>query len=124
MTNTGGGTGAGSTQVTASTITGPLRLLDRHARTIVKHAIAQHGIRSGDLAEGVAEHHTHVSKVLHEIQLEHGSDAMNTAAEYAAAALEAGSLYPGEELDAFLRSTASAVRNTSRDLMKSTPFGG
>ena len=117
--STAGGTGTGSAQVT----TGPLRLLDRHARTIVKHAIAQHGIRGSDFAAGVAEHHDHLCHVLHEIQLEHGSDAMNTAGEYAAAALESGALYPGEELDSFLRNVAASVRATSKDLSKSTPFG-
>jgi hypothetical protein len=114
-----GGTGVDTGQVA----TGPLRLIDRHARTIVKHAIAQHGIRGSDFAAGVAEHHGHLSRVLHEIQLEHGSDAMNTAGEYAAAALESGSLYPGEELDSFLRSVAASVRATSKDLTKNTPFG-
>lgn len=125
MANTAGSDGAAGQGLAngTGTVTGPLRLLDRHARTIVKHAIAQYGIRGNDLAAGVAEHHDQISRVLHEIQLEHGSDAMNAACEYAAAALEAGSLYPGEELDTFLRSIAASVRATSRDLTKSTPFG-
>ena len=124
MGSTAGSGGTGQSLATSTAAaTGPLRLLDRHARTIVKHAIAQHGIRSSDLAAGVAEHHDQISHVLHEIQLEHGADAMNTAGEYAAAALEAGSLYPGEELDTFLRAIAASVRATSRDLTKSTPFG-
>jgi hypothetical protein len=118
------GGATGSSDQAIGTLTGPLRLIDRHARTIVKHAIAQHGIRGSDLAAGVAEHHDQICHVLHEIQLEHGSDAMNTAGEYAAAALESGSIYPGEELDSFLRTIATAARTTARDLTKSTPFGG
>ena len=118
----GGATGS-SDQAQVGALTGPLRLLDRHARTIVKHAIAQHAIRGGDLSSGVAEHHDQICHVLHAIQLEHGSDAMNTAGEYAAAALESGSLYPGEELDTFLRTIAASARSTARDLTKSTPFG-
>lgn len=98
-------------------------MLERHAREIVKLAIAQHGITDGDLATGVGERHDHISRVLHEISLEHGSDAMNTAAEYAAAALEAGSIYQGEELEAFLRTVAASARTTARELTKSTPFG-
>lgn len=120
--------GTGGADVGRSGIGGPaaiavaLRALDRHARTIVKLAIAQQGI-DGDLAVGVAERHDQVAHVLHELSLEHGTDAMVAAAEYAETALEAGSLYPGDELDEFLRSVAAAARATSRDLTKSTPFG-
>lgn len=88
-----------------------------------KHAIAQHGIQGNDLAAGVSERHDQVARVLHEVSLEHGTDAMNTAAEYAAAAIDAGSIYPGEELETFLRDVAGAVRATSRELTKSSPFG-
>ncbi len=48
---------------------------------------------------------------------------MSTAAEYAATALEAGSLYPGDELEAFLRTVAAGVRTTAKELTKSNPFG-
>lgn len=124
MENTTRSAGADQPQVAGpAAVAGAMRLLDRHVRAIVKLAIAQHGIRDGDLAQGVAQRHDRIARVLHEISLEHGTDAMNTAAEYAAAALDAGSIYQGEELEDFLRSVAAAVRTTTRELSKSTPFG-
>lgn len=99
-----------------------LRVLDRHVRTLVRHSIAQHAIRDGDVAAGVGALHGRLATRLHRISLEHGTDAMSTAAEYAAAALESGTLYPGEELDTFLVEVARSVRTTARDLMRSTPF--
>ncbi len=103
--------------------TGALRVLDRHVRAIVRLAIAQHAIRDADTAEGVSQLHDRVSIVLHEITLEHGTDAMATAAEYATAALDVGTLYPGDELEAFLRSVAASTRSTSKELTRHTPFG-
>lgn len=99
-----------------------LRVLDRHVRTLVRHALAQHAVQ-GSVADGVTELHDRLAKLLHAISLEHGTDAMSTAAEYAASALEAGSLYPGDELEAFLREVAAGVRATSKELTRSTPFG-
>ena len=124
MTQSTGSAGAGQPQVGGpAAVARSMIMLERHAREIVKLAIAQHGITDGDLAQGVGERHDHISRVLHEISLEHGSDAMNTAGEYAAAALQAGSIYQGEELEAFLRTVAASARATSRELTKSTPFG-
>jgi hypothetical protein len=119
-----GASGGATTQVGGpAAIAGALRVLDRHARTIVRLAIAQHVIRDADVAGGVASMHDRVSTVLHEVSLEHGTDAMATAAEYAAAALDAGTLYPGEELEAFVRSVAAGARATSKELTRHTPFG-
>lgn len=124
MSNGTSGTDAEQPQVAGpAAVAGALRVLDRHARTIVKLTLAQHAIEEVSLAAGVANRHDRIAHVLHEISLEHGTDAMNTAAEYAAAALDAGSLYPGEELEGFLREVAAAVRATARDLTKATPFG-
>lgn len=100
-----------------------LRVLDRHTRTIVRHALAQHAIQGTDVAEGVTALHDRVARLLHAISLEHGTDAMSTAAEYGATALEAGTMYPGDELEAFLREVAAGVRATAKDLTRSTPFG-
>jgi hypothetical protein len=100
-----------------------LRVLDRHVRVLVRHSISQHAISGGDLAAGVGVLHEQLAGHLHAISLEHGTDAMSTAAEYAAASLEAGSLYPGDELEVFLGTVARSVRATSRDLTKRTPFG-
>jgi hypothetical protein len=100
-----------------------LRVLDRHARTLVRLALAQHAVQGSDVAQGVTGLHDRLAKHLHALSLEHGTDAMSTAAEYAAAALEAGSLYPGDELETFLRDVAAGVRATAKDLTKSTPFG-
>lgn len=124
MANEANAAGADQPQMGGpAAVAGALRILDRHARTITKLAIAQHGVTDSNLAAGVAERHDQVSRLLHEISLEHGADAMNTAAEYAATAIEAGSIYPGQELETFLRHVAAAVRSTSRELTKSTPFG-
>ncbi|MCB0880332.1 MAG: hypothetical protein KDC46_15275 [Thermoleophilia bacterium] len=76
-----------------------------------------------DMAAGVGDLHTRLARHLHEISLELGTDAMATAAEYAATALEAGTLYPGDELERFLVDVARAVRASSKDLTKHTPFG-
>ena len=125
----GTGAGAASGNRAQPEVGGPaavaaaLRQLDRHTRTLVKHALATQSISDTDLAAGVGAQHDHIATVLHEISLEHGTDAMSTAAEYADAALQAGSLYAGEELDTFLPSVAASVRSTSRELTKSTPFG-
>jgi tRNA A37 threonylcarbamoyltransferase TsaD len=97
-------------------VAGALRVLDRHTRTIVKHGLSQQSIAGPSLAEGVGEQHDHVARLLQELSLEHGTEAMSTAAEYAAVALEAGSLYVGEELDSFLRDVAGSVRATSKEL--------
>lgn len=101
-----------------------LRVLDGHVRTIVRLAIAQHAIHEeGGAANGVGALHERIARLLHELSLEHGTDAMSTAAEYAASALEAGILYLGEELETFLRDVTASVRATSKDLTRSTPFG-
>jgi hypothetical protein len=104
-------------------VSAALGVLDHHARVLVRHAIAHQAIGGGDLVDGVGELHAHVAGLLHAISLEHGSDAMATAADYAAAALHAGSLYPGAELDAFLARVAASVRTTSKELTRATPFG-
>ena len=118
------GTTAGPTQVGGpAAVAGALRVLDRHTRVLVKLSIAQQTIQDVDLAHGVGDLHDRLARLLHGISLEHGTDAMSTAAEYAAAAIDAGSLYPGDELDAFLGGVALAARTTSRELMKGTPFG-
>ncbi|MCW2921205.1 MAG: hypothetical protein JWL76_1079 [Thermoleophilia bacterium] len=106
-----------------ASVASALHVLDRHARTLVGLALAQHSVQGGDIAEGVVELHDRLSQLLHAISLEHGTDAMSTAAEYAARAQEAGSLYPGDELETFLRDVAAGVRATAKDLTKSTPFG-
>lgn len=125
MSNGTSNTGADQPQVAGpAAVAGALRVLDRHARTMVKLSITAQAVTGNDLAAGVAAEHDRVAHTLHEISLEHGTDAMNTAAEYAACALEAGSLYHGEELDTFMRDVAVSVRNTSRELTKHTPFGG
>lgn len=118
------GSGAGAaTQVGGpAAVASALRVLDRHVRTLVRHALAQHAVQGNNVAAGVTELHGRIAKLLHSISLEHGTDAMSTAAEYGAAALEAGTLYPGDELEAFLREVAAGVRATSKDLTKSTPF--
>lgn len=100
-----------------------LRVLDRHTRTLVRHALAQNAVQGNDVAAGVTALHDRLAKLLHAISLEHGTDAMSTAAEYGAVALEAGTLYPGDELEVFLREVATGVRTTSKELTKSTPFG-
>jgi hypothetical protein len=125
MTTSGAATtGADQPQVGGpAAVAGALRALDRHARSLVKHGLAQQSIGGASLAAGVGEQHDHLARLLHEISLEHGTDAMSTAAEYASAALEAGSLYFGDELDQFLRQVAASVRTTSRELTKNTPFG-
>lgn len=110
---------AGPAAVTAS-----LRQLDRHVRAIVTLCVAQQAIRDPDLAGAVATHHDDVARVLHDISLEHGTDAMDAASDYAEAALAAGSLYPGEDLERFLRHVAAAVRATSRTLARAAPFPG
>ncbi|MCW2925355.1 MAG: hypothetical protein JWM98_2759 [Thermoleophilia bacterium] len=124
---TGGGTsgvGAPARDVGGpAAVAAALRDLDRHARTIVKLALAGGALRDADLAEGVGELHARIAQSLHAISLEHGTDAMSTAAEYAATALESGLLYPGDELDRFLRDVAASARATSRDLTKGSPLG-
>ncbi|MCW2928870.1 MAG: hypothetical protein JWM86_2838 [Thermoleophilia bacterium] len=123
MADAGAGGATSGPQVGGpAAIASALRVLDRHARTLVKLAVAQHAITDGDTAAGVGAWHDRTSRLLHAISLEHGTDAMATAAEYGAAALEAGSIYPGDELDAFLREVAASVRATSRDLTKASPF--
>lgn len=119
--------GAGVSSVTQvggpAAVTTAMGMLDQHVRVLVRHSISQQAIRDADLAAGIGELHGRIASRLHAISLEHGSDAMSTAAEYAATALEAGSLYPGDELDAFLTEVAARVRATSKGLAKSTPFG-
>ncbi len=124
MAESGSGSVTSSTQVGGpAAVASALRVLDRHARTLVRHAIAQHAIRESDTAAGVAALHDRISRVLHALSLEHGTDAMSTAGEYAAAALEAGTIYPGDELEEFLRHVCASARATSKELTKSTPFG-
>ena len=124
MANTSGTTGPEPMQYGGPAgVATALRVLDRHARIIVRHSIAQHALHGNDAAMAVGDLHDRVSRLLHDISLEHGTDAMSTAAEYAAAALDAGTLYPGDELDVFLRQVASAARVTAKELTKSTPFG-
>lgn len=114
---------AGEPQVGGpAAVSAALRVLDRHVRTLVRHSIAQQAIRDGDVAAGVGALHARLATRLHRISLEHGTDAMSTAAEYAAAALESGTLYSGEELDTFLVEVARSVRATAKDLTRSTPF--
>lgn len=115
----GGGPQVGGPAAASSS----LRMLDRHVRTLVRHSIAQQAIRDSDVATGVGVLHGRLAACLHRISLEHGTDAMSTAAEYAAVALESGSLYPGEELDAFLAQVARSVRATAKDLTRPTQFG-
>ena len=98
--------------------------VDRNARVLVRLVVERQAIDDADIAAGVGALHERLSRLLHAISLEHGSDAMATAAEYAVAALEAGSLYPGDELEAFLRQVAASVRATSKGLTRTTPFGG
>lgn len=125
MANTAGSVGADHhPQVGGpAAVAAALRVLDRHTRTLVKLVLAHRGVDDADLARGVCDQHDRIAHVLHAISLEHGTDAMNTAAEYAATALDTGSLYPGEELETFLRDVAGRVRATARDLTKSTPYG-
>jgi hypothetical protein len=125
MAESGSVAAAGSaTQVGGpAAVASALQVLDRHARTLVRLALAQHAIRDTDVAGGVGSLHDRLARLLHALSLEHGTDAMSTAAEYAAAALEAGSLYPGDELEAFLRDVTASVRTTSKELTRSTPFG-
>lgn len=120
----GGTSGAvGPTQVGGpAAIAAAMRQLDHYARSIVKLALAQDVIKGANVADGVARWHDHVTRMLHSVALEHGSDAMMVAAEYASAALEAGVLYAGDELDLFLRDVASAARETARDLTKASPI--
>ncbi|MCW2961272.1 MAG: hypothetical protein JWM90_1659 [Thermoleophilia bacterium] len=99
-----------------------LRVLDGHVRALVRVALVQQSLRENDVAAGVAEFHERCARLLHAVSLEHGTDAMSTASEYAVTSLEAGLLYP-DELDSFIRSVAGSVRATSRDLTKATPFG-
>jgi hypothetical protein len=100
-----------------------LRVLDRHVRTLVGIALVQHGAQEADAAVSVGAWHDRFARLLHAVSLEFGTEAMATASEYAATALEHGLLYPSDELDAFIRTVASSVRTTSRDLLKGTPFG-
>ena len=104
-------------------IASSLRVLERHVRVLVRHAITQQAIRDADLAAGVSQLHDRLATHLHAISLEHGTDAMSTAAEYAATALEAGAIYPGDELEGFLASVAASARTTSKELTRHTPFG-
>lgn len=118
-----GSTGGATAQVGGpAAVASALRVLDRHARTLVRLSLVQHAIRDSDVAAGVTTLHDRLARVLHVISLEHGTDAMSTAAEYAAAALEAGSLYPGDELESFLRDVSAGVRATSKDLTRSGPL--
>lgn len=122
--SSGSGNGGSAIQVGGpAAVATALRVLDRHVRVIVRHSISQQAIRDSDLAEGVGALHGRIARHLHGLSLEHGTDAMSTAAEYAAASLEAGSIYSGDELDAFLTDVARSVRATSRNLTRSTPFG-
>lgn len=124
MADAAGPATTGATQVGGpAAIASALRVLDRHVRVLVRHSITQQAIRDSDLASGVAALHERLASQLHAISLEHGTDAMSTAAEYAATALDSGSLYPGDELEAFLTRVAGDVRATSKALTKSTPFG-
>lgn len=116
--------GSGSQLGGPASVAAALRVLDRHVRTLVRHSIAQQAIRDGDVAAGVGALHGRLATRLHGISLEHGTDAMSTAAEYAAAALESGSLYAGEELEAFLGDVARSVRATSKELTRTQPYGG
>lgn len=97
--------------------------VDRHARVLVQLVVARHAIDDGDIAAGVGALHARLSRLLYSISLEHGSDAMATAAQYAVSALDAGSLYPGSELESFIGQVAASVRMTAKDLTRSTPFG-
>lgn len=123
MAESRSGSGATTQMGGPASVASALRVLDRHARTLVRLALVQQTVPGNDVADGVTGLHDRLSKLLHAISLEHGTDAMSTAAEYAASALEAGSLYPGDELEAFLRDVAAGVRATSKELTKSTPFG-
>ncbi len=122
MAESGSGSGT-TTQVGGpAAVASAMRVLDRHVRALVRHALAQHAVQGANVAD-VAALHDRLAKLLHAISLEHGTDAMSTAAEYGAAALEAGSLYPGDELEVFLRDVAAGVRATAKELTRSTPFG-
>jgi len=99
-----------------------MHVQDRHVRAIVRSAIAQQAMHGSNVATGVAAWHERVARLLHQIALEHGSEAMSAAAEYAVAAMEAQLLYAGEELDEFLKDVAAAVRATSRDISRHAPF--
>lgn len=120
---------AGSSSTSATGVGGPaavasaLRMMDRHTRTLVKLVLTQQAIPGNDVAQGVGELHARIATLLHGISLEHGNDAMATAAEYGAVALESGVLYAGDELESFLQDVAASVRATSRELAKGTPFG-
>lgn len=120
----GSGSGEGVPQVGGpAAVSAALRVLDRHVRTLVRHSIAQQAVSEATVAEGVGALHARLAGRLHRISLEHGTDAMSTAAEYAAAALEAGSIYPGDELDTFLGEVARSVRATAKDLTRTAPYG-
>ena len=121
-------TGAGSSGRHGQGVQGPsavaaaMHVQDRHVRAIVRSAIAQQAMHGSNVATGVAAWHERVARLLHQIALEHGSEAMSAAAEYAVAAMEAQLLYAGEELDEFLKDVAAAVRATSRDISRHAPF--
>lgn len=106
-----------------SAVAGAMRVMDRHVRAIVRVAIAQQAMHGSDVATGVAAWHERITRQLQRISIEHGSDAMSAAAEYAVAAMEAHQLYAGEELDEFLRDVAAAVRATARDVNRHNPLG-
>lgn len=99
----------------------PMRVIDTHVRAVVRIAITQQAIRGTGFADGIATLHDQLARCMHDISLEFGMEPMVAAAEYAAAALETGSIYPGDELEAFLRRIAASVRATSKQLSRSTP---
>lgn len=95
--------------------------IEGHVRALVRAALAQGATRGPvDAASSVARWHDGIAASLHAVAIDFGTEATSTAAEYGVAALEAGVLYPGDELEAFLREVGGAVRATTRRLATGT----
>lgn len=109
--------------VAISSMSGPAAIaatfanLERHVRIIVGIAIEKQAIH-GDVAAGIGDMHDRVAHLFDEVTRDYGTDTMVAAAEYAAAALEAGLIYPGDEVEHFVRAVARSVRATTRALAK------
>jgi len=101
-----------------------LRTLERCTREIVVTSIAQGSLRGNDPAVSVSEWHDRTARMLHDVSMDHGTEAMATTTAYAVAVLNGGMLYPGDELEEFLRHVGAAVRATFRDVAKAHPAGG
>ena len=77
----------------------------------------RHGAGSGgDAAQAIGELYASVCESLHGVSLEHGSEAMATAAELAEAAIDNGLLYPGAETMAFLSGMGEYAREAHKEI--------